>query len=422
VGAETVVALSLTALALAVPFYLSGVVVSIALTRIPGPTGLVYAVDLLGAALGSLGVLAFFEFAKIASAVFALGGVAALGAACLHRFAATGRTRAPIVIALGLFTLAGVNDAADAGLRTIYAKGRYLDPAKIEYEYWTIHGQVSVGRSRRGPPFLWSKPAAPGLPSVMLRVLRIDGAAGTRAFAFEEATRNSGGVIAAGNMLATLTLAILWALTFVLVWLVILGPLALSGLPRMDRGSFALAVLYMALVGFGFMLVQIPLMQRFSVYLGHPTYSLAITLFAMILATGAGSLLSDRIPVESRPLWRWLIPLGVSANLVLCTASIQPLIEHAIELGLLARCAVTAILVGVASFPLGLCFPIGLRLVRRISDDAMPWMWGVNGAAGVLASVSALWLSIWSGISTSLVVAACAYALLLVPAVRLGRR
>jgi hypothetical protein len=190
----------------------------------------------------------------------------------------------------------------------------------------------------------------------------------------------------------------------------------------MDGWSFALAVLYFGLVGLGFMLVQIPLMQRFSVYLGHPTYSLAVTLFSMILATGAGSLLSDRIPVESRPIWLRVIPLGVAANLFLCTASVQTLIDHTIELGLLGRCSLTAGLVCVAAFPLGLCFPIGLRLVRRISDDAMPWMWGVNGAAGVLASVSAIWMSIWSGISTSLYVATCVYALLVVPAVLLGRR
>jgi spermidine synthase len=694
VGTPTVVALSITALALGVPFYLSGIVVAIALTRIPGPSGLVYAVDLLGAALGSLAVLALFEFSRIASAIFAIGAVAAVAAACLHRFAATGRTPRQLALALGLLALAVLNDSTDVGLRTLYAKGRYQDPAKIDYEHWTIHGQVSLGRSTTGVPFLWSKAAAPGLPSVALRSIRIDGAAatmmtqwdgsprslrwmresltalpfhlrkggkvavvgvgggrdilaalwaesdsvtgieineafiellegplrdyagiandprvtlvhdearsyltrtrdrydvvqisltdtwaatGTGAFTlsenglytveawktflgrlrpggligvsrwysptsvsetsrlvslataallesgasdprqhmiltarssvatlilsdlplreqdlaaldrvrerlglqillapgrpspvpfleriaaartldevhaaaadprydylpptderpyffnilkpgwflFEEATQASVGVIATGNMLATLTLAILWVVTFVLVLVVILAPLARSGLPRMDGRSFSLAVLYFGLVGLGFMLVQIPLMQRFSVYLGHPTYSLAVTLFSMILAAGAGSLLSDRIPVESTPIWLRVIPLGVAANLLLCTLSVQPLIDRTIELGLLGRCSVTAGVVGVAAFPLGLCFPIGLRLVRRISDDAMPWMWGVNGAAGVLASVSAIWMSIWSGISTSLYVAACAYALLALPAVLLWRR
>jgi hypothetical protein len=78
--------------------------------------------------------------------------------------------------------------------------------------------------------------------------------------------------------------------------------------------------------------------------------------------------------------------------------------------------------VSLAALPLGLCFPIGLRVVRRISDDATPWMWGVNGAAGVLASVSAVAISMWTGISTSLYLAAGAYALLVVPALALWHR
>ena len=78
--------------------------------------------------------------------------------------------------------------------------------------------------------------------------------------------------------------------------------------------------------------------------------------------------------------------------------------------------------VSLVAMPLGLCFPIGLRIVRRISGDATPWLWGVNGAAGVLASVSAVAVSMWSGISTSLYIAAGAYALLVIPAVGLWYR
>jgi len=51
----------------------------------------------------------------------------------------------------------------------------------------------------------------------------------------------------------------------------------------------------------------------------------------------------------------------------------------------------------------------------------MPWMWGVNGATGVLASVTAVAISMWSGISTSLFVAVLAYASLCVPALALRR-
>jgi hypothetical protein len=71
--------------------------------------------------------------------------------------------------------------------------------------------------------------------------------------------------------------------------------------------------------------------------------------------------------------------------------------------------------------PLGFCFPIGLRLVRRLSDEATPWMWGVNGACAVLATVSAVAISMWSGIQTTLLMAALLYGLLALPGMRLWK-
>ena len=229
------------------------------------------------------------------------------------------------------------------------------------------------------------------------------------------------GVIATGNLLATKTLVALWAISLLLVTVVIFGPLARAGLPRMGRGAFASAVFFFASIGAGYMLVQVPLMQRFSVYLGHPTYTVVVTLFAMILATGTGSLLSDRVPIESSPRARTLIPLGIAALLVVGTLCLQSVIDRTIAWNLLGRCAVVVAFVAALALPLGFCFPLGLRLVRAVSDDATPWMWGVNGACGVLASVTAVGISMWWGIHASLYAAAVAYGLLVIPARALGR-
>jgi Sec-independent protein secretion pathway component TatC len=142
----------------------------------------------------------------------------------------------------------------------------------------------------------------------------------------------------------------------------------------------------------------------------------------MILASGIGSALSDRIDVESSSGSLRAIPFAIAVLLSLTLMGVQPLVDRTIHLPLLARGAIVASLVGVVALPLGTCFPIGLRLVRRLSDDATPWMWGINGAAGVLASVTAVAISMWSGISTSLYLAAIAYLLLAVPAMALWRR
>ncbi|MDB4137252.1 hypothetical protein N9762_03840, partial [Gammaproteobacteria bacterium] len=84
------------------------------------------------------------------------------------------------------------------------------------------------------------------------------------------------GIVAGGNLLATYTLMLLCLLAFIGVTLVIGVPLLLSGKPQLPKGVFANGLLYFACIGTGFMMVQIPLIQRFSVYLGHPVYAVSV--------------------------------------------------------------------------------------------------------------------------------------------------
>ena len=230
------------------------------------------------------------------------------------------------------------------------------------------------------------------------------------------------GIVAGGNLLATYTLMLLCLLAFIGVTLVIGVPLLLSGKPQLPKGVFGSGLLYFACIGTGFMMVQIPLIQRFSVYLGHPVYAVSVLLFSMIIAAGLGSSLSDRIAVERDRRWTLALPLSIVALISAIYLLSGPIIQATIDQGLLARCVIVVLLVATAALPMGMCFPLGLRLFRQYSDDCLPWMWGVNGATGVLASVLAVAISMWSGINTSLLVAIGCYALLIVPARALSKQ
>lgn len=224
------------------------------------------------------------------------------------------------------------------------------------------------------------------------------------------------GIVAAGNLLATYTLMLLCGLALAGVLLVIVAPLVIAGKPKIPNSVFLSGLLYFACIGTGFMMVQIPLMQRFSVYLGHPVYAVAVLLFSMILAAGAGSFLSDRIEVSRNARWTILVPSSIVSLLLLIYMVSGPLITLTISQGLLVRCLIVIALVSLAAIPMGMCFPLGLRLFRQYSRQCLPWMWGINGATGVLASVFAVAISMWSGINTSLLLAIACYALLAVPA------
>jgi hypothetical protein len=222
-----------------------------------------------------------------------------------------------------------------------------------------------------------------------------------------DATLDAGGVIA-GNLRATNTLLVLFGLTTAFVISIIVFPLVLSGRPAMPAPAFVAGLAYFGAIGSGFMLTQVAFLQRFSVFLGHPTYTFACVLFSMILFAGAGSFAS---PVLSGPRQRWflLVPASIAAWLIVTAALLPGVLARAMHLELPWRVAIVLACSGPLSFLLGFCFPAGARQIERLDARALAWMWGANGATGVLASVVAVMVSIWVGIEANLLLAAACY-------------
>ena len=234
-----------------------------------------------------------------------------------------------------------------------------------------------------------------------------------------EVTTGEGGVIW-GNIRATVMLIALLLVCGALVVLIIFVPLLWTGPPAMRPASFLRAFLYFATIGYGFMSIQIPLLQRFSVYLGHPVYSYSVILFTMILFAGIGSLLSERVPLAGRR-WHQVVPVSIAGMVLLLLLVVRPVLDATLGWQLVSRCAVVVAITAPLSTLLGFCFPFGLRMVEEISSDAAPWMWGVNGAFGVLASILAVLVSMAFGIQVNLAIAGAAYLLLAWPAGGLAR-
>ena len=219
------------------------------------------------------------------------------------------------------------------------------------------------------------------------------------------------GGIRGGNLVATATLIILFVISLGLVVVSILLPLRHA--VRDVGGRLAMGgTLYFLLIGIGFMMIEIGLLQRMSVFLGHPVYSLSVLLFTLILATGIGSLVSDILPLDSRPrflLWALFTGAYVAA-LPHWLSSVFLAFDSAT---LLSRAILCVITIAPAGLLLGFGFPTGMKLVSAIDRRPTPWFWGVNGAAGTLASTVAVASSIAFGIGTTLTIGATCYVLLI---------
>jgi hypothetical protein len=234
-----------------------------------------------------------------------------------------------------------------------------------------------------------------------------------------------------GNLQATQTLLYATLVSILLTALTLLGPMAsrFHELRALPRAKVMAALAYFALIGLGFMFVEIGLLSRLNVFLGHPTLALAVLLGGIILFTGVGSMLSGRIDVGDRR-WARAYPL-IPGTLVLLAALAELPLMHAFA----AQPTPLRVLVSIAlllppALGLGLCFPLGLRLCERMEQAAAaggsatrlgPWLWGINGAFGVCASGLALGCSMTWGIPTTLYVGAACYLLLPLFTARLSR-
>jgi hypothetical protein len=215
-----------------------------------------------------------------------------------------------------------------------------------------------------------------------------------------------------GNLLATRTLAMTVLASFVFAAGSILWPLSRKARPKGRVGPVLFGAFgYFLLIGVGFMLVEIAILQRLSIVLGHPIYGLIVVLSSLVAAAGIGSLASDSLPLARAPFC-YLYP-AVIAALVAAFALVWPKLAPSIIAAetpsrIAWSCGVT-VLIGL---PLGVAFPTGMRLVRAAHGEETPWLWGLNGVGSVMASSLAILVALSFGLTTLLLVAAACYLLL----------
>jgi hypothetical protein len=221
--------------------------------------------------------------------------------------------------------------------------------------------------------------------------------------------RQSGTGVAYGNLIATATIAIIIVLSGALVLVAMIVP-ALPSLRQVPVSLAALGTTYFLLIGLGFMFVEIGLIQRISIFLGHPVYGLAIGLFGIIVSTGMGSLIAGQMLRSGGAIVAWACLLGLYiAALPLWLPAVVSTFEGS---SLLVRASVALAAIIPSGILMGFGFPTGMRLVNAVDPRPTPWFWAVNGAAGVLAASLAVTISVALSIDVCLWIGAGCYFLL----------
>ena len=198
-----------------------------------------------------------------------------------------------------------------------------------------------------------------------------------------------------------LVLALLILVILLAVILILLPVVIRKSLLSWRAKELALPLVYFILIGFAFLLVEIPLIQQFILYLGHPAYAMTTVLFALLLFSGIGSQWGSKY-ISLRIALVFLFVL-----LIFTSLGLHYLITQTLGFPLAVHIGLTIIVLAPISFLMGIPFPAGigwLRSILRLFDPSItqghiPWIWAVNGTASVIASVLASLLALSLGFS-----------------------
>jgi predicted membrane-bound spermidine synthase len=198
----------------------------------------------------------------------------------------------------------------------------------------------------------------------------------------------------------------------VLPSLALLALFAAFGKPRGHQaGPYVASLVYFASLGFGFIAVELALLQNLTLLVGHPIFTLSVLLFTLLAAGGAGSAVSRFVRARIAclivavlgGLEAWLLPTLVPALL---------------PWPLWARLAAAAVVIAPLGFIMGMPFPIGLRRTGQGPRPAPPFYWGLNGVMSVMGSVTTVFVAMSAGFQAAMLVGCGAYLIAAVVADR----
>ena len=194
--------------------------------------------------------------------------------------------------------------------------------------------------------------------------------------------------------------------------IILVLPLVVLG-ARLPREKPVLGfLLYFLAIGAGYILIEVALIQKFVLFLGHPTYALTVVIFSLLVSSGLGSYASKVVVASSAGRWR-VVLAGVAVLIALLAVDVAVLLPKAITLPLAWKVLVTIVLIFPAGFLMGMPFPTGLTRLEEWQSVSVRWAWSLNAAASVLGSVAALVFAIYFGLVQTLLLGGVLYLIAL---------
>jgi len=212
-----------------------------------------------------------------------------------------------------------------------------------------------------------------------------------------------------GNGLSALLT--LLGISTALVALFVIGPLALAERGHAHPPGWLAWLVYFGALGAGFMLIEVSVLQRFVLLLGHPVYSLTVTLFSLLLGTGLGAAWSRRFDVASLRRTGAIGLLAIAAIGLAFIFVSSTVVTLAIPFARGLRIVIAVSMLVPMGVALGIPMPAGLRILSTRAPHMIAWAWGMNGALSVLGATLAIFIAMNWGFRVTLLTASATYVL-----------
>lgn len=180
-------------------------------------------------------------------------------------------------------------------------------------------------------------------------------------------------------------------------------------------------LVYFTGIGIGFIFLEIALMQKLTLLLGQPLYSIVVTLFSILIFTGIGSFLSGPLLKRGVMMSR-MIPVGIAIVTIAIVMFSDQIVASVIAEDLTTRALVAGAMTAPLALLLGMPFAHGVGLLRKLSPGFVPWAWAVNGSASVVGSVVTVIVSMNFGFRAVLIAAIVIYAIAFLAVDKLARK
>lgn len=169
------------------------------------------------------------------------------------------------------------------------------------------------------------------------------------------------------------------------------------------------AILYFFCIGLAYMVTEIILIKVFQLYLGNPAYSISVIIFSLLVSSGIGSLLSQKVERLLKGRALLVLSLIIAALIVLTSLFMFELVYSLIHFSWPVRFLISLLIISMLGLPMGMFFPIGMRFLGNHNPLMIGWAWGANSFATVIASVMAVILATNTNFTVTLFVAAGFY-------------